>query len=76
MDSNKDQRKKMKLKEKTRLGKVAIGNLLRPCFAADGELIGFEFRDELIPMLHMKNGKKPINLRRAIRSCMYMNRIL
>lgn len=55
---------------------VSFGDLLRPNFSVNGELVGFEIRSELIPVMHIGNGLEAVTLRRAIRACSYMNRIL
>ena len=35
--------------------KVKFGNLIMPHFSANGELKGFELKDELIPLLYINN---------------------
>ena len=75
-NSDKKSKRKLKAKEEQRLSQVSMGNLIKPNFSADGELMGFELRHELIPLYHLNNGRESVNLRRVVRVCMYMNRLL
>ena len=55
---------------------VSFGNLIKPNFSPTGELLGFEVRYQLVPMMFMQHDFKPIILKRAIKVCIYMNRLL
>jgi hypothetical protein len=50
--------------------------LIKPCIDPYGELAGFKVRNELIKALYLGNDENPVFLKRAIKVCMFLNRLL
>ena len=64
------------VKERGKLKFYSIGNCLKPNFAKNGELIGFEIRYNLINTFYMSGGFKFSTLRRILTTCLQLNKII
>ena len=63
-------------KKKTQISDVKFGDILKPNFAENGELLGFELRNELAPVLYANNDYDLVKLKRLVKVCMYINRLI
>lgn len=55
---------------------VSFNDLIKPCIDPHGELSGFKVRHELIKAMHLGNEENPVFLKRAIKVCLFLNRLL
>jgi hypothetical protein len=55
---------------------VPLGDVVYPMYSDSGELVGFHMRPELLLLLHVNNGFNLKILRRAIKTCNYMTRLI
>lgn len=74
--SKKTNDKKGKKPEAEEARQVPLGDLLRPVFSATGELMGVQLSCNLVPMMHKAQGYETLALKRAIKACAYINRLL
>ena len=62
--------------KKKGISEVKFGDILKPNFAENGELLGFELRNELAPVLYANNDYDLVPLKRLVKVCMYINRLI
>lgn len=62
--------------EDLELQKVGFGNLMRPHFSEQGELLGFEIRSELIAMMLFNNDLNHDVMKRAVRTVCNLNKMI
>ena len=55
---------------------MPFGDIIYPCIDPEGELIGFQMRKDLLLTLHMNNKFDLRFIRRAIRACVFMTRLV
>lgn len=64
------------LRESSKLSKVKFGDIIKPNFSETGEMLGFDLRHELAPMMFSNNDYNMEYLNKLIKTTMYMNRLL
>jgi hypothetical protein len=55
---------------------VSFGDILKPVFAESGEFLGLQIRPELSKCLYMANDFSMMHLKRVIKICLYVNRMI
>ena len=50
--------------------------MIKSVFSQNGELMGFQLRPELAPMLYANSGYDLTQLKKVIKTVMYMNRLI
>ena len=53
-----------------------FGDVLNPRFKKNGELIGFQVRSELIQSMYLNSSFDLTHLRRILKLCIFMNKML
>jgi hypothetical protein len=55
---------------------MLLGEILQPNFSRSGKLLGFNIRTELAPLFFIQSDFQFEPLRRVVKSCIYMNRLV
>ena len=73
---NKKDRNAFLEKEKEIQQKINFGNLMKPTFSENGELLGFQIRTDLVLTMFHSNNFSTIILKRAIKTICMLNRLI
>jgi hypothetical protein len=75
-EMNKKDRNAFLEKEKEIQQKINFGNLMKPTFSENGELLGFQIRTDLVLTMFHSNNFNTIILKRAIKTICMLNRLI
>ena len=70
-----DKNVSVQIKE-TEIKPITFTDMMQPIFSDCGQILGFELRKEFVTMIYQNNDFDPKEIKKVIRHCLYINRMM